>query len=276
MTELAPDFSPIDEIEKEDIFSVDVDGFEGPLHMLLDMARRQKVDLLHVSVTELANQYLEFIEKTKAQRIDLAAEYLLMASWLAFLKSKLLLPKQTEERGDEISGDDMVAQLAFRLRRLEAMREASETLMQGPLLGQDVFTRGAPEQPTVLTQTEYDTSLWHLVQAFGSIRQRRAKEAPHKIENQYVLPLERARDSLRGLRTQLQEWSSLDDIRAKLVVADADIPARSVTASVFSAALELTRDGEVDVRQSEHFAPLYLRGKSVSDETVPQVERLAS
>ena len=249
-----------EDIEVEDIFSVDIGGFEGPLHLLLDLARRQKVDLLHVSVLDLATQYLTFIQDASEKRIDLAADYLLMAAWLVYLKSRLLLPKPEADNTGETDGDDLAARLAFRLKRLDAMREAGEALLDGSIIGRDVFARGAPEQPTVLKTTEYDTSMWHLMHAFGNIRQRKAKIAPHTFEKQYVLPLESARATLRSLGMKLTEWASLDDIRAQMTDVDADIPPKSITASVFAAALELTRDGEVDVRQETHFGPLYLRG----------------
>ncbi|MEM1086877.1 MAG: ScpA family protein [Pseudomonadota bacterium] len=255
----------MEDLTPDEVFSVDVEGYEGPLHLLLDMARRQKVDLLHVSITELEDQYIAFIESAQEQRIDLAAEYLVMASWLAFLKSRLLLPKQTASDENPETPEDMAAQLAFRLKRLEAMRRAGQALMERHILGQDVFVRGAPERPKVLKTTEYDTSVWHLMQAFGAIRGRKAADAPHAIENQYVLPLESARDSLRGLRVQLNDWASLDDIRRQIVSND-DIPPSSATASVFSAALELTRDGDFDVRQDAHFGPLYLRRFGDKDE----------
>ncbi len=257
-----------EDVETEDMFSVDVDGFEGPLHLLLDLARKQKVDLLHVSILDLATQYLGFIENARDKRIDLAADYLLMAAWLAYLKSRLLLPKPEATNDSESDGDDLAARLAFRLRRLDAMREAGEALLDGAIIGRDVFPRGEPQRPTVLKTTEFDTTLWHLTQAFGAIRQRKVKEAPHSIERQYVLPLENARDCLRGLREKLTEWASLDTIRASMTDVDDDIPPQSVTASVFSAALELTRDGEVDVRQDTHFGPLYLRGKTQQQEGV--------
>lgn len=255
----------IDDLDKDEVFSVDVEGYEGPLHLLLDMARRQKVDLLHVSITELADQYIAFIEDASEKRIDLAAEYLLMASWLAYLKSRLLLPKVNTEAGREETAEGMAAQLAFRLKRLEGMRRAGQALMERHIVGQDVFLRGAPEQPKVIKKTEYDTSVWHLMQAFGAIRGRKEADAPHAIENQYVLPLESARDGLRGLRIQLNDWASLDDIRQQIVSND-DIPTSSATASVFSAALELTRDGEFDVRQDHHFGPLYLRTNESKNE----------
>ncbi|WP_084418628.1 segregation and condensation protein A [Henriciella litoralis] len=249
-----------EDIEAGDLFSVDLDGYEGPLHLLLDLARKQKVDLLKVSMLDLANQYIDFIEDARKKRIDLAADYLLMAAWLAFMKSRLLLPKPEKAANDEIDGEEMAARLAFRLKRLEAMREAAEQLMDLGQLGQDVFLRGAPEQPRIVRHTEYDTSLWHLMQAFGSIRQRREDAAPHKVVHQYVLPLEHARDSLKSLSRLIDDWASLAQLRERMKDVAADIPPRSVMASVFSAALELARDGDIDLRQDAHFSPLYLRG----------------
>ncbi len=248
------------EAEADDVFCVDTDVYEGPLHLLLELARRQKVDLLQVSILTLAEQYLEFIQEAKASRIDLAADYLLMAAWLAYLKSRLLLPRPEKPENEGADSEDMAQRLAFRLKRLDAMRDAAKELMGGPILGERVFLRGDPEQPRVVKHTEYDTSLWHLMQAFGGIRARKTKAAPHRIEKQFVLPLESARQSLKSLSTELKEWASLDVIRGQLRNIEPDLPTRSVTASVFSAALELTRDGDVDMRQDLHFAPLYLRG----------------
>lgn len=245
----------------EDAFIVDVDGYEGPLHLLLELARRQKVDLRKVSILALAEQYLAFINEAKSKRIDLAADYLLMASWLAFMKSRLMLPKpETVDQGDDASGEEMAARLAFRLKRLDAMREAGQALMNGPLLDNVVFLRGQPEQPKIIKRTEFTASLWEMTQAFGSIRDRKEKEAPHVIEQQFVLPLENARESLKGFTSLMKEWETLDNLRRRMVDISVDIPPRSVTASVFTAALELTRDGDIDVRQDEHFSPLYLRG----------------
>lgn len=249
-----------EDVEADEVFSIDVDGYEGPLHLLLDLARKQKVDLLHVSILDLSTQYLTFIQAAQDKRIDLAADYLLMAAWLAFLKSRLLLPKPKTDGEEAESAEDDARKLAFRLKRLDAMREAGEALMESDILGRDVFLRGMPEQPKVIKTTEYNTTLYHLMQSFGSIRQRKAKEAPHTIENQFVLPLESARDNLRNLSEKLKEWASLDDIRRQMTNVNPDVPPRSVTASVFSATLELTRDGDFDVRQDQHFGPLYLRG----------------
>jgi segregation and condensation protein A len=245
--------------EAGDIFCVDVDGYEGPLHLLLELARRQKVDLLHLSILDLAIQYLGFIEDAKSKRMDLAADYLLMASWLAFMKSRLLLPKPEKPDEDEPSGEEMAERLAFRLKRLGAMRTAVLELESGPVLNNVIFLRGLPEQPRVVKHTEFKASLWDLTQAFGTIRDRKEKQAPHRIAQQLVLPLELARTTLRALRAQLNQWSSLDEIRISMTDVDPLLPQRSITASVFAAALELARDGEVDVRQDAHFAPLYLR-----------------
>lgn len=252
--------------EAGEVFTVDIGGYEGPLHLLLELARRQKVDLLHLSMLSLAEQYLAFIEDAKAKRMDLAADYLLMASWLAFMKSRLLLPKPEKPGEDEPSGEEMAARLAFRLKRLEAMRAAVEELQAGPILNNVVFLRGTPEQPKVVKHTEYKASLYELTQAFGAIRDRKEKERPHTIEQQMVLPLELARTTLRALRQQLDHWSSLDEIRMTMTDVDPELPPRSVTASVFSAALELCRDGEVDMRQDAHFTPLYLRNAESSPE----------
>ncbi|MEM7662829.1 MAG: ScpA family protein [Pseudomonadota bacterium] len=249
-----------EEADADEVLFVSTEGFEGPLHMLLDMARRQKVDLRQVSILDLANQYLAFIKEAKAQRIDLAADYLLMAAWLAYLKSRLLLPKTETSEGESDTAEDMADRLAFRLKRLEAMREAAEALQNGPVLDNVVFLRGMPEQPKVIKHTEYDTGVYHLTQAFGAIRVRKEEARPHKIAQQLVLPLEAARQSLKSLIPDLDEWRSLDHIRRQVSLPDTELPETSVTASVFSAALELVRDGDVDVKQTEHFTPLYLRG----------------
>lgn len=256
----------VEDASERDVFLVDVGGYEGPLHLLLELARRQKVDLLHLSMLDLAAQYLGFIEEAKSRRIDLAADYLLMASWLAFMKSRLLLPKPEVQDDDEVTGEEMAARLSFRLKRLDAMRTAVKELQTGPILNEVVFLRGEPTQPKVIKHTEYKASLFELAGALGTIRDRREKEKPHTIEKQMVLPLEMARTTLRALRVQLDRWSSLNEISGTLTEVDPDLPPRSVTASVFSAALELVRDGEVDVRQDAHFAPLYLRNKIADDQ----------
>lgn len=248
-----------EDAEGINIFNVDIGGYEGPLHLLLELARRQKVNLLQISMLQLAEQYLAFIEDARSKRIDIAADYLLMASWLAFMKSRLLLPKPEAIEEDEPSGEEMAARLSFRLKRLEAMRQAVRELEAGPLLGSVVFLRGETTQPKVVKHLDYTASLYDLTTALGAIRDRKEKERPHRVEAQLVLPLEMARTTLRALRQQLDQWASLEDIRTAMTDINPAVPERSVTASVFSAALELTRDGEVDLRQDTHFAPIYLR-----------------
>lgn len=248
-----------EDAEGVNIFNVEIGGYEGPLHLLLELARRQKVNLLQISMLRLAEQYLAFVEDARAKRIDIAADYLLMASWLAFMKSRLLLPKPEALEEDEPTGEEMAARLSFRLKRLEAMRQAVRELEAGPVLDRVVFLRGETEQPKIVKHTEYTASLYDLSTALGTIRDRREKERPHRIEQQLVLPLEQARTTLRGLREQLDQWASLADIRTAMTDINPEVPERSVTASVFSAALELTRDGEVDLRQDTHFAPIYMR-----------------
>jgi segregation and condensation protein A len=198
-----------------------------------------------------------------------------MAAWLAYLKSRLMLPKVEAEEGDDATPQDLAQRLAFRLKRLDAMRAASEELMDGPLLNNVVFLRGAPEQPKIIKHTEYDASLYQMTQAFGAIRQRKEKAAPHRVVKQFVLPLESARKSLKSILDQLEDWESLDYVRRRVTVDDDALPPRSVTASVFSAALELARDGDVDVRQSEHFTPLYLRGIPASEGPIAEGKGVA-
>ncbi len=247
------------EADGAEVFNVDIDGYEGPLHLLLELARRQKVNLLQISMLALAEQYLAFIADARARRIDLAADYLLIASWLAFMKSRLLLPKAEHAPDDEPTGEEMAARLAFRLKRLEAMRQAVRELEAGPVLGNVVFLRGAPTQPKVVRRNLYVASLHDLALALGSIRSRREQEQPHRIAPSPVMPIEVARSTLRSLAPRLDSWASLQDIRAAMTGIDPHVPGQSVTASVFSAALELTRDGEVDLRQDAHFEPVYLR-----------------
>ncbi len=259
-----------EEASADDVLCIATEGFEGPLHLLLDLARRQKVDLRHVSILDLAEQYLAFVRDAKARRIDLAADYLLMAAWLAYLKSRLLLPKEDASANEAENAGDMADRLAFRLKRLEAMRTAAAALQNGHVTGNVVFLRGQPEQPKVVRHTEYDASLYLLAQALGAIRWRREEVRPHRIEKQFVLPLEAARTSLKSIMPSIGDWASLETIRRRVALPDSDLPERSVTASVFTAALELARDGEIDMRQSQHFTPLYLRGSAAQNREATQ------
>jgi len=248
----------VEDANSEDLFSIDVKGFEGPLHLLLELSRKQRVDLLEVSILELANQFLDFIMEARYRRIDLAADYLLMASWLAYLKSKLLLPKLEKETSDEADPDGMARRLAFRLKRLEAMREASADLQALDITGRDCFVRGAPEQSKITRRVIYDVSMFDLMQAFGKIQTRKTKVRSHVVKRQPVFALEEARKSLKKMAPKLVDWSSIKS----LPPPDSDddqTSQKSVTASYFAAALELTRDRAVDIRQDRPLADVYVK-----------------
>lgn len=258
------------DFDQADAFLVDVDGFEGPLHLLLGLARRQKVDLRRVSVLELAEQYLAFITDAREKRIDLAADYLLMAAWLAFLKSRLLLPKPEKQTDDEVSADDLAARLAFRLQRLEAMREAGEALMGGDLLNRDVFPRGLPERPVVVKRAQYNTRLIDLMAAFAKIQTRKSREKPHEVVKQYVLPLEEARKTIVKVLPSIGDrWASLNEVASSSDRSETDLaPDRSRLASLFAASLDLTKAHRIDLRQDGYREPVMVRYMGEGDEEV--------
>jgi segregation and condensation protein A len=234
---------------------VDVDGFEGPLDLLLALARTQKVDLTRISILALAEQYLAFIEQIRALRLELAADYLVMAAWLAYLKSRLLLP---EEESEEPTGEEMAAELAFRLRRLEAMREAANRLANRNRLGRDVFGRGAPEPIQVVRRSEFSATLYDLLSAYAVRRQEKAI-AVVRYKPREVWSLHDAREVLTRLIGKMAEWTPLEAFLAPYQAAPE--MRRSMRASSFGATLELVREGKIELRQTEHFAPLYIRDR---------------
>ena len=239
----------------EETLVVDVDGFEGPLDLLLTLARQQKVDLAKISILALAEQYLAFTEAARALRLEVAADYLVMAAWLAYLKSRLLLPEQ-ESDDDEPSGDELAAQLAHRLRRLEAMRRASERLMQRPMLGQDVFPRGAAEPLSVRREIVWHATIFDLLQAYAQQRQR-AQAGTMTLHKRPVITMQDARERLLRLIGPAAAWAPLDAYLAEYL-ASPEMRA-TARASALSASLELVREGEVELRQLAPFAPLYVR-----------------
>ncbi|WP_397541495.1 segregation/condensation protein A [Roseovarius salis] len=234
---------------------VDVDGFEGPLDVLLTLGRTQKVDLRQVSVLQLAQQYLDFVETAKQLRIELAADYLVMAAWLAFLKSRLLLPPDPEDEAP--SGEDMAAHLAFQLERLQAMRDAAAKLMARDRLGRDFFARGVPEDVTRVKRVVYTATLLDLMQGYARIRTR-DEFRPYAFDRESVYTLEEAMERMRGLIGFAGNWT---DIATYLPEGFGTDPARrrSATASTFAASLELVKEGRAEIRQSEPFAPVELR-----------------
>ncbi|MEQ8292012.1 MAG: ScpA family protein [Roseovarius sp.] len=236
---------------------VDVDGFEGPLDLLLTLGRTQKVDLRQISVLQLAQQYLAFVEKAKQLRIELAADYLVMAAWLAFLKSRLLLPPDPEDEGP--SGEELAAHLAFQLERLQAMRERAAQLMGRDRLGRDFFARGIPEDVTRVKKVNYTATLLDLMQGYARIRTK-DEFRPYAMDRDALFTLEQALERMRGLIGFAGTWT---DIVSYLPEGFTTDPARrrSATASTFAASLELVKEGRVEIRQSEHFAPVQLRRK---------------
>ncbi|CZT35116.1 segregation and condensation protein A [Rhizobium sp. 9140] len=233
---------------------VDIAGFEGPLDLLLHLARNQKVDLSRISVLALAEQYIAFIESARSIRLELAADYLVMAAWLAFLKSRLLIPQPHKDDGP--SGEEMASALAFRLKRLEAMRDAATRLVNRSRLGRDVFARGAPEHIPVERTSAFEASLYDLLQAYASLRQREAVMQV-TIERRQVWSLADARLILARLMGGLSDWTALDDYLLRYV---GDPRQRvSAIASAFAASLEMVREGRLEIRQDEAFAPIYVR-----------------
>lgn len=235
---------------------VDVDGFEGPLDLLLHLARAQKVDLARISVLALAEQYIVFVERARQLRLELAADYLVMAAWLAYLKSKLLIPRQPGEEGE--SGEEMAAVLQFRLKRLEAMRDAAARLVNRNRLGRDVFARGMPETVVVDRLNHYSASLYDLLTAYAGQRQRQTITNV-QIARREVWSLRDAREILARLVGRAQDWVALDMFLLRYLVRPQD--RATVIASSFAASLELVREGDIEVRQEGAFAPLYMRAR---------------
>ena len=243
-----------DRASGEPALVVDVAGFEGPLDLLLHLARTQKVDLARISVLALAEQYLAFVDQARRLRLEIAADYLVMAAWLAFLKSKLLIPKPAGE--DEASGEELAALLQFRLKRLEAMREAASRLMNRNLLGRDVMARGMPEAVIVEKTSDFQASLYDLLTAYAAQRQRRAISTV-SIARRRVWSMKDARTILERMIGTVREWTALDSYLLEYLTE----PEERVTAiaSSFAATLELVREGHMEVRQEGAFKPLYLR-----------------
>lgn len=236
---------------------VDIDGYEGPLHVLLTLARTQKVDLLQLSVTRLADQYLAFVREARRQRFSLAADYLVMAAWLAYLKSRLLLPRPERPKEGEPLAEEVAAQLAFRLAKLDAVRQAVEALKARPQLKRDVFTRGDPEAIKIISHTHLEGDLYALMSAY--IGQRKKEEDRHyRPAPPTAYPLDDARERLRLMLPELAAWTALGGV-APMPLGEAGPSRASYLASTLSAGLELVKEGVLEARQLEHFADLFLR-----------------
>ena len=257
------DFAAVDDADAAEAFVVDLEGYEGPLHVLLALARTQKVDLLKLSITKLAEQYLAFVHEARRRNFAMAADYLVMASWLAYLKSRLLLPRTEKGKAEEPPAEEMAAALAFRLQKLEAMRRSVEAITSRPQLKRDVFTRGDPEATVIIPSDRVDASLYELMAAY--VAQRRREERRNYAPGQRVeaFQLEAARDWLRSMMPRLADWTPLDQV-APAREDEGEGPSQaSYTASTLSASLELVKEGAMDVRQSEAFADLFLKRRGL-------------
>jgi segregation and condensation protein A len=250
------DAAPRDQaaIEAESL-SVNVDGFEGPLDLLLTLARSQKVDLRKVSILQLAEQYLAFVIEAKRLRLELAADYLVMAAWLAYLKSRLLLPPPHDDGGP--TGEELAAHLAFQLERLEAMRRVAAQLMGRDQLGRDIFARGMSETITVKRQTEWRASLSDLLRGYARVKTR-DEYRPLQVNRSAIFSMDQALERLKNLIGVAMEWGQLASFLPEGWALE---PAkrRSAIASTFAASLELAKIGQVEIRQEATFAPIYLR-----------------
>ncbi|OYW55196.1 MAG: segregation/condensation protein A [Hyphomicrobium sp. 32-62-53] len=240
-------------------FIVDVEGFEGPLDLLLALARTQKVDLAHVSILALVEQYLTFINEAQRLKLEIAGDYLVMAAWLAFLKSRLLLPKEKTEDGQE-TAEEMAQKLSFRLARLEAMRNAMAHLMTRKRLGRDVFPRGMPEGVKTVRDTEWTAQIYDLLKAYADQRRRTVKVS-HVVKARKVWSIKDARTRLEKLVGQTTGlWTQLDLFMHHYLPETAPAEEqKTVVASSFGATLEMAREGYVELQQEAPFAPLYVR-----------------
>lgn len=238
----------------DEVMYVDVDGYEGPLDLLLELARRQKLDLAHVSVLALAEQYLAFIETVREKRIEIAADYLVMAAWLTYLKSRLMVPQAVSD--DEPSGEMMAAMLQFRLKRLEAMRAAGASLLKQPRLGQQIFKRGDPEPILVEKSQLLEADLYALLKAYA-VQRERTSIRDYTPTKRTVWALSDARDILQRLIGEAADWVPMDTYLAQYLGNPKE--RATVIASSFSASLELARQGQVELRQTVAFGPLMMR-----------------
>jgi len=255
------------ELAEGEALIVDVDGFEGPLDLLLAMARTQKVDLLRISILALVEQYLSFIAAADKIRLELAADYLVMAAWLAYLKSRLLLPKD-EQAADEPSGEELARRLAFRLARLGAMRQAAATLLGGSRLGQDYFERGMPKGVRTLKQSTYVAEVYDLLKAYAELRNRTVKRKV-TIRPRTVWSIKQAREHLERLLGRASaDWVALETYLVRYLPPSAltslapEEQRRTALAASFGASLEMAREGLIELRQASPFAPIYLKRRA--------------
>lgn len=250
--------------DADDALIIDVAGYEGPLDLLLALARTQKVDIAKISVLALADQYLSFIGEAQKLRLELAADYLVMAAWLTYLKSRLLLPREGPP-GEEASAEELARRLSFRLMRLEAMRDAAAQLMTRMRLGRDVFQRGMPEGTKTIRETEFTATIYDLLHAYADQRRRTIKVG-HVVKVRPVWSIKDARvrlERLLGETPSPAEWVAFERCMQQLAAAHED--GKTVLASSFGATLEMAREGQIEIRQEGPFEPIYVRTRQQPD-----------
>lgn len=255
------DLAAAEEADEGEAMRVALDAFEGPLHVLLELARARKIDVAKVSVGEIADQFLAFIAEARAQNMEIAGDYLVMAAWLALLKSRLLIPKP-QLPADEPDPQQLEEALRLKLINLQAARAAAKQLEELPQLGRDVFVNGQP-QTTVLTRTTtWKADLYELLNAYCVDRTKQVRKRAYTTTVRRAYPLESARKKLEQALARLEEWSAIEAVAPAAADASADAPPQeSYLASTFGAALELTREGKLELRQTEAFAPLFVRAR---------------
>ena len=237
---------------------IDVDGFEGPLDLLLTLARTQKVDMRKISILQLARQYLKFVEEAKRIRLELAADYLVMAAWLAFIKSRLLLPREDNEDGP--TGEELAAHLAFQLERLEAMRRSAAQLMARDQLGKDFFGRGILQDVKVKKNIVYKATVLDLMQAYARLSVKDNFKPLHIDDRNKIYSMEQALERMKSLIGHAIEWGSLEQFIPEGWLDDPK-RRRSVTASTFAAMLELVKLGKLELRQTNTFSEIEIKQK---------------
>ncbi|MGH6949263.1 MAG: segregation and condensation protein A [Vitreimonas sp.] len=263
---IAVDLAAAEQAEEGEALRVALDAFEGPLHVLLELARARKIDIARVSVGEIADQYLAFIAEMRAQNMEIAADYLVMAAWLALLKSRLLIPKP-QLPDDEPDPAMLEAALRQKLMHLAAARMAAKKLDELAQLGRDVFANGQP-QTTVLTRhTVWRADLYELLNAYCADRTRGVRKRAYQTAVRRAYPLETARKKLEQALVRLEDWSSIHAVTPAMAESGPDAPPpESYLASTFGAALELAREGKMELRQAEAFAPLFVRARTSQNE----------
>ena len=260
-----------------DAFLLNIDGYEGPIDILLGMARDQKVDLAKISILQLARQYLQFIERAHALELDLAAEYLVMAAWLAYLKSRLLLPRDKDDEGPDAQA--MAEALQFQLRRLEAMKQSAENIFKLPQLGQGIYRRGMPEGLRTTYNSIYDLTLYDLLRAYSDIK-RRAQGSQYELPSFKLMSMEAAMDRMTAMLGKLPRngpysvWTTLDSFLPQKT--EDKLYARSSLASLLTVTLELAKQGKIEVRQDGPFRPVYMRATTEKFDDVTMEDKRAT